>query len=130
MIEEDPILEWLQSHLATEIEDLNANRIAGPDPLMFKKLAPHIHCKAGGSLSVQTGRHHYCSPRQDTGPWETAEVGYPQGLVGVRELIGIHHEEGLLDSDESGWGVFPYTPIELVAMLIAMNGGVKENEDE
>jgi hypothetical protein len=39
-----------------------------------------IYCKDGYNLSVQASATHYCSPREDFGPWYEVEVGYPSAV--------------------------------------------------
>ena len=34
-------------------------------------------CKDGFSMSVQADERAYCSPRNDIGPYDSVEVGYP-----------------------------------------------------
>ena len=43
----------------------------------FKNQAKRINCLDGESLSVQASSGHYCSPRDDVGPYTEVEVGYP-----------------------------------------------------
>ena len=42
-----------------------------------KKLQRPIYCKDGFMMSVQASREHFCSPRDDFGPYDGVEVGYP-----------------------------------------------------
>ena len=42
-----------------------------------KKLVKSIRCKDGFVMSVETSREHFCSPRDDVGPYNGVEVTYP-----------------------------------------------------
>lgn len=80
---------------------------------------PPIVCKSGLAMSVQASRHHYCSPRNDVGPWDKVEIGYPNRVL--PELKG--YGDGLTeDSTIYGW-----VPIELVEKIIEDNGGIGED---
>ena len=39
-----------------------------------------VRCYDGFRMSVQASRDHYCTPRQDIGPYTHVEVGYPNRL--------------------------------------------------
>ena len=45
-----------------------------------KKILQTIRCNDGFSMSVQASREHYCTPRNDEGPYTHVEVGYPNEL--------------------------------------------------
>jgi hypothetical protein len=36
-----------------------------------------ITCADGESVSVQASAHHYCTPRDNNGPWIEVEAGFP-----------------------------------------------------
>lgn len=38
---------------------------------------PRVICNDGETLSVQAGQCIYCTPRDDFGPWDKVEVGFP-----------------------------------------------------
>jgi len=67
-------------------------------------------------MSVQASSFCYCSPRNDVGPWEEVEVGYPSNpepmLFEYAETPGRWTET-----------VYPYTPVSLVAAIIEVHGG-------
>ena len=44
---------------------------------VYKKVQPPIRCKDGFQMSVQASRDHYCTPRDDKGPYTHVEVGWP-----------------------------------------------------
>ena len=44
---------------------------------MYKRQCKTFVCKDGFSMSVQASRTNYCSPRNDIGPYDSVEVGFP-----------------------------------------------------
>lgn len=76
---------------------------------------PPIVCKSGLAMSVQASRHHYCSPRNDRGPWDKVEIGFPSMLLPELKEYG----DGTEDST-----VYGFVPIELVEKIIEDNGGM------
>ena len=42
-----------------------------------------IRCHDGFQMSIQASRDHYCTPRDDTGPYSAVEVGWPNRLEGL-----------------------------------------------
>ena len=82
------------------------------------RLMPRITCKNGLSLSVQANSSAYCSPREDTGPWESVEVGFPNRKV---EALMPYAEQG----DRPTETVYAWVPVELVEQIIQDNGGVE-----
>ena len=49
----------------------------GTQQQMQKPLAKAVFCRDGFRMSVQASRTHYCTPRDDEGPYEGVEVAYP-----------------------------------------------------
>ena len=43
-------------------------------------IRPPIRCYDNFRMSVQASREHYCTPRDDNGPYSAVEVGYPSEL--------------------------------------------------
>jgi hypothetical protein len=91
--------------------------------MKFKPNAPATSCKNGVRLSVQASRYHYCSPREDGGPYSSVEVGF----IALDSKPYPAPESWLPYADNSGKGtlsdVFGYVPVELVEEFIAQNGG-------
>lgn len=79
-------------------------------------LAKRIVCADGFSLSVQATQGAYCSPRENIGPWDEVEVGFPSAKP---ELIMEYAEQPEIPTGT----VYGYVPIELVEQLIALHGG-------
>lgn len=81
---------------------------------------PKVRCRDGFEMSVQASTDHYCTPRSNSGPWEEVEVGFPNR---IEPLLWPHAESpGDLSSDVYGW-----VPIELVAAIIEVHGGLDED---
>jgi hypothetical protein len=81
------------------------------------RLLPRLTCKNGLTLSVQASYTHYCTPRQDRGPWTHVEVGFPS--VKVEALMPYAEREDKPTDTVYGW-----VPIELVEQVIQENGGL------
>ena len=77
-----------------------------------------ITCADGFFISVQASHFHYCSPRQDEGPWDTVEVGFPSQ---PEEMLLMFAE----DRDKPTESVYGYVPIEIVDSVILRHGGIK-----
>lgn len=90
--------------------------------MKFKPNAPVTICKNGVRLSVQASRFHYCSPREDEGPYSSVEVGFITGpdtsRIAAPESWIPYAEDGNTFSS-----IFAYIPVELVEEFIAANGG-------
>lgn len=87
----------------------------------MKKQASRIKCRDGHSLSVQASQYHYCWPRNDLGPWDYVEVGFPTAEPPeswAEYFDGDWEQGGRTDS------VYAYVPIALVAEFICAHGGV------
>lgn len=74
----------------------------------------------GTLLSVQASAFHYCSPRQDAGPYDTVEVlavaGYPGRKLSSLLRSGPWRHDW---SRPLGW-----VPVGSVALAIAADGGL------
>ena len=46
----------------------------------MKKKYDLIKCADGFTMSVQASRGNYCSPRNDSGPYDSVEVGFPSSF--------------------------------------------------
>lgn len=75
-------------------------------------LTRQIECADGTKMSVQTGRCHYCMPRDDQGPWYKVEVMCDSAPKTWREW-----------QDGDGSNVYGYVPIHRVVSLINRRGG-------
>lgn len=83
-----------------------------------------ITCNDGFSMSVQANNAAYCRPRTiETPYWTMVEVGFPSQ---IEPLLWEYAE------DPGKWKdtVYPYTPIEIVAAVIELHGGINHNQKE
>lgn len=84
----------------------------------FMRLLPKVTCTDGLILSVQASWAHYCSPRNDEGPYTSVEVGYPSSAV---EDLLPYAEDPSSPTDT----VYGFVPVEVVDAVIAAHGGIK-----
>ena len=81
------------------------------------RMAPALRMKDGLFISVQATSRHYCTPREDFGPWTHVEVGFPN-----RELPEImEYAENSANPTETVYG---WVPVEIVEKIINDAGGV------
>lgn len=99
-------LNKLNAHLATPVNELTKG-------YSHKPLAEHLQCADGTTLSVQASETHYCTPRDNFGPYTEVEVWCVTG-AGPDGVTEFDYSDG----DPSG-----YVPIEQVALLIDNHGG-------
>ena len=88
-------------------------------PFPLRGVAPKMEMQDGFSMSVQASRSHYCSPRDNMGPWYKFEVGYPSHK---EELLAEYAE----DRDKLTDTVYGYVPLEIILAIIGKHGGLKE----
>ncbi|RPD50021.1 hypothetical protein DNI29_04285 [Hymenobacter sediminis] len=115
-----PRLNWI---LNTAVDPLNSNgRLSTPAncPTIRPWVVAPIECADGTTLSVQASNFHYCSPREDRGPYEAVEVGFPSCEVGS-DWQPYKDSSEKADTDT----VFGYVPVELVRAFIEAHGGEK-----
>lgn len=79
---------------------------------------PRLQLADGTSLSVQAGRHSYCSPRDNHGPYQTVEVGFPSHVPPET------WKEYAEDWDSPTNTVYGYIPLVLVMLFIGAHGGI------
>lgn len=82
---------------------------------------PAIHCRDGFHMSVQASSGTYCTPRNDSGPWSQVEIGYPNRI----EPLLFEYAETKGDWTQTVYG---WVPIELVAAVIELHGGMATDE--
>ena len=78
---------------------------------------PRLVCRDGFEISVQAGEYHYCAPRNNEGPWDTFECGFPSKPV--PELKGWKERDEAPDERS----VFGYVPSVTVMLTIEKHGG-------
>lgn len=80
-------------------------------------IADVIVCKDGFSMSVQGSRNHYCNPRNDLGPYERVEIGFPSA---IEPLITEYAE----CSENLTGTVYGWVPVSVVLAVIEKHGGI------
>lgn len=85
---------------------------------MFHLRNPTIFCKDGTTLSVQASESHYCTPRNNDGPWTNMEVGFPSIQV-PDTWLPFADGDGITHTDVYGW-----VPIEMIEDFINQHGGI------
>ena len=80
-----------------------------------------VCCADGFSMSVQASRYNYSSPRNNTGPWDSVEVGFPTAY----EYCLMPYAE---EPDRPTESVYGYVPNKLVRSIIEVHGGLVSGE--
>ena len=89
---------------------------------MGSYLRERVVCADGVSLSVQASEFHYCSPRDNAGPFVEVEVGFPS--VKPPRSWKAYCE----DWKRPTGTVYGYVPVALVARFIKAHGGVASGD--
>lgn len=79
----------------------------------FKDVLPAIKCVDGTTLSVQASENHYCTPREDVGPYTEVEVWC------IKATTNVAPHFDYVDDEPSA-----YVPIEAVVQFIDAHGGL------
>ena len=87
----------------------------------MRKSYKMIACKDGFKVSVQASEKNYCTPRNDTGPYESVELGFPST---VEPIIMPYCD----DSSNPTETVYGWVPIAIVQAMIISHGGVASGE--
>lgn len=77
-----------------------------------------IECKDGFRMSVQASSMHYCTPRNDEGPYVAFEVGFPS----EREEALMPYAE---EPDAPTETIYGWVPAHVIDEIVAKHGGVK-----
>lgn len=90
---------------------------------MFRSLfrsyfRPGIVCRDGATVSLQASEYHYCTPRNNDGPYTHIEAGYPSVMPPDSWLPYAENAEKPLDT------VYDYLPLQLAQEFIDAHGGV------
>ena len=88
---------------------------------MKRKMYEHVVCADGFSMSVQASRGSYCNPRNDTGPYDSVEVGYPSSKCGW-----LHQYAE--DPAKPTQTVYGWVPADTVIKCIDSHGGMVDGE--
>lgn len=103
----------------TTITELQAHLKSGKSTpgTDYRAPAAALRCTDGFGLSVQASNMHYCSPRDNEGPYDTVEVGYPSEVV---EAFMPYCEDPTTPTGT----VYAQVPIEVVLTVINKHGGI------
>jgi hypothetical protein len=99
------------------VEEINRRFAARQDwALDTPDQLPPLKAEDGFTVSVQASEYHYCTPRQNKGPYTHVECGYPSELpVAWADWA---------EAPDTTKTVFPYIPIIEVAREFARRGGL------
>ena len=86
----------------------------------YKRINQVVRCGDGFSMSVQASLHHYCTPRQDDGPYTHVEVGGPSEL---EELL-LPYADGPNVVAGLRPDVYVNVPAAVVRAVLAKHGGM------
>jgi hypothetical protein len=98
------------------IDYVNTYLAQHKDGTIKTAVVPRLKCADGTQLSVQASSAHYCSPREDTGPWGAVEVwciSSPKGNPCYPRSFGKY------EGDPYGW-----VPVSVVNAYIHRHGGL------
>jgi hypothetical protein len=89
----------------------------------MKTLLGKVKCADGFTISIQASSFHYCSPRDDEGPYTHVECGFPS------------EHEPLLDEycgdlDNPTDTVYGYVPRSVIEAVMAKHNAVALKEIE
>jgi hypothetical protein len=78
-----------------------------------------MHFKRGGAMSVQASESHYCSPKNDAGPYTAVEVLVMSPRLKVPKSFGKPREKF-----DDGSRLFTFVQVSAVNEEIARRGGI------
>ena len=113
-------------HFATGEDEVLAElqrRLTRPgDRLGFgKRMLNRVVCRDGFSVSVQAGSAHYCTPRNDVGPYTHVEASYPTEPMPDLAQWCEALDGNPLTVKRAVWG---WVPLEVLAKELASRGGI------
>ena len=85
----------------------------------MKKKNTTVVCADGFSLSVQANKGAYSEPRNDVGPYVSAEIGYPSSFC-------WYIQDYAEDKDDPTGTVYGWVPASVIRMCIDAHGGMVE----
>lgn len=100
------------------LADIKIRGTRGPD---YKSTGVdnNIRCVDGFKMSVIAGGGAYASPRDERGPYDAVEVGFPT----VRPEPWAEWQVFAESPADPTQSVYGYVPIEMVEALVALHGG-------
>lgn len=78
-----------------------------------------LQCKDGFNISMQASKYHYCSPRDDVGPYTHVELGFPSE---AEELLITWAE----DATNLTGSVYSNVPLFVVSAIVLSHGGLEK----
>lgn len=81
---------------------------------------PKVICADGFTMSVQASSSHYCSPRDNEGPYVSVEIGFPSERV--EEFMD--YIDGNRDDTDPTDTVYGWVPVHVVVEVIDQHGGL------
>ena len=88
---------------------------------MKRKMYEQVVCADGFSMSVQASKGSYCRPKNNVGPYESVEVGYPTSY-------DYYLHKYAEDPDNPTGTVYGWVPADTVMMCIDAHGGMISGE--
>lgn len=89
------------------------------------RLRPRIVCSDGFIISVQASYFHYCTPRNNSGPYSHVELGFPSDF----DEILFEYSEDASELSDMTQTVFPYTPLEVLYESLKTHGDFELEDD-
>lgn len=87
-----------------------------------RSIRPRLVCADGWHASVQASSYHYCAPQEDNAEvYSHWEIVFPKTLD--PELAPYAEDPANTLDDFIDYGMFPYTPVEVVVTLVNKHGG-------
>ncbi len=80
-----------------------------------------VSCRDGFSMSVQVSERHYCSPRNNSGPWDSVEVGFPTAM----DMLLRPYADDPTNPTETVYG---YVPSKIILAVVDAHGGLINGE--
>jgi hypothetical protein len=78
-------------------------------------------CRSGFTMSVQAGETKYCEPRNNTGPYASAEIGFPS----EEDNLIIDYAEDKNNPTETVYG---WVPAGIITALIIKHKGISSGD--
>lgn len=104
---EENLALWVQSHV-------KSGKVTRFQDYENRQPAPHIKCNDAFTMSVQASEVHYCTPRDNKGPYSAFEV-----------FCESEHEPLLDEYRYSEDEPCSNVPLSVICKIIIKHGGVK-----
>jgi hypothetical protein len=84
-------------------------------------IRPVVKCSDGFSISIQASEYHYCQPRNNIGPYNKVEIGFPS----EPESLLLPYIEALGENPDPCKSVYAYVPSNIVIEILAKHNGIE-----